>query len=794
MDKSLNKDVLDSTAIESGQSSSTDLPIPDSVAKIGTEESAALTPDQIADVKNDIQMEQQFGDQPLKAAAAGAARGASFGISDQILTSKKFGKMITGKDEALVDPQTLRELEERNQAASMIGEAGAIGAQALATGGTSLAAKAGAGAVGAAAKAGQIGEKLTESALKYIIKNTGSEKLAAQIIQKGIAKTAGSAVEGGFYGAGQLVSEDALGTSEFNAENLLSSVGTGALLGGAVGGALGSMEALVPVVKRGGKVVVEKGRQSMDSEKAAMELIGLSPSQITKLRKTSPDIAKELPEFLTKEADLGYFMPDKKLYDSVELVKDKAGESIGNILNSMEDIARISPDIVPTKKSLYTKIIKNLDDNFINPYKNIPEYSSITQSIKRLRNDYANKVAKAGDERFMPKELNELRQKLDQVIKYNKVPGTRSLTEEATVSNRALLREEIDNIASRAESKALLAEQKDLFSQLKQANKRFRISSEILPHLEGKIDKSKFLSNMDVLRGGALIGVLKDAGAIAAAAIKLNESDLARRFKVLTQIEKSNNNVASKVFNAVSQFLKPVKNAAKPTSINVLLNTTYGRKDLKGKKPESRLEAFENTANNLAKITTDSDYLQERLGINTLRLTKHAPETAVAVQNKVVNIAHFLQSKMPKDARQTGALDLKRSKWKPSSTQLAKFERYVEAAEHPLNILEDLKTGTVSPEQVETLKAVYPDLYKRIQSSVMEQVSTAENIPYSKRLQLGLLLDIPADSSLTPAVIKSLQTTFKTTEPEKEPAPTRLQSLKVNNSLQTPVEKTMTRK
>ena len=196
-------------------------------------------------------LQKQYGEglgNELKAGALGAARTLSFGGSDVALTQS-----------GLASPEALHELKERNPMSSGLGEIAGIAAPALLTGGASLEAK---GAL-AAAEAG------TEAAAPTIAKTIGktlgapmdaisgvghaAEKGVAsllpevtqaspyvqKILSKLIPKAAGSAVEGAFFGAGNLVSEDALGEKDLNAENLISHIGLGAVLGGGLGTLIG---------------------------------------------------------------------------------------------------------------------------------------------------------------------------------------------------------------------------------------------------------------------------------------------------------------------------------------------------------------------------------------------------------------------------------------------------------------------------------------------------------------------------------------------------------------------------
>lgn len=144
-------------------------------------------------------------DRPFQAGLAGAARGATFGLSDQALTK-------TG----LVEPETLRKLEEYNPTSSIVGEIGGIGA--------TLPIK-----LSPAGLAASTGQAVTRFATKE------ATSTAAKIAAKAGAAGAGSAVEGAFYGAGHVISDDALQKPEASAEDIIGQIGLSALLGGGLG-------------------------------------------------------------------------------------------------------------------------------------------------------------------------------------------------------------------------------------------------------------------------------------------------------------------------------------------------------------------------------------------------------------------------------------------------------------------------------------------------------------------------------------------------------------------------------
>lgn len=111
------------------------------------------------------------------------------------------------------------------------------------------------------------------------------------------------------------------------------------------------------------------------------------------------------------------------------------------------------------------------------------------------------------------------------------------------------------------------------------------------------------------------------------------------------------------------------------------------------------------------------------------------------------------------------------SKIPPSKDQIAKFNRALDIAEQPLLVLHHLKASTLLPDDLVTLKTVYPALYPQMVQEVMgsmtEHLSKGEEIPYRLRQSLSLFTGEALDSTLTPASIMSIQSVFLPKQPQQ---------------------------
>ena len=170
---------------------------------------------------------QEAEEKPILAAGIAGLSGLTLGISDYAL-----------KESGMFSEEELSNLREANPNISTAAEITGGLAPVLLSGGSSLGAKA--LAIAPAGIAERLGAKAATSALVGKALSKTTSEVAKQAIKVGV----GSAVEGSLFGAGRLLSEDALGDAEFNAENLLSYAGMGALTGGALGGVTGGGLAL----------------------------------------------------------------------------------------------------------------------------------------------------------------------------------------------------------------------------------------------------------------------------------------------------------------------------------------------------------------------------------------------------------------------------------------------------------------------------------------------------------------------------------------------------------------------
>ena len=105
-----------------------------------------------------------------------------------------------------------------------------------------------------------------------------------------------------------------------------------------------------------------------------------------------------------------------------------------------------------------------------------------------------------------------------------------------------------------------------------------------------------------------------------------------------------------------------------------------------------------------------------------------------------------------------------------------RFARYVSASEDPLSVLKSLEQGTITPEEVEALEVVYPELFQFTVATIVQYLPKLQrDLPYDKKVQLSILFKVPVDSSTRPEFVKSIQAMYQERNAQKQanPAPVR---------------------
>jgi hypothetical protein len=94
--------------------------------------------------------------------------------------------------------------------------------------------------------------------------------------------------------------------------------------------------------------------------------------------------------------------------------------------------------------------------------------------------------------------------------------------------------------------------------------------------------------------------------------------------------------------------------------------------------------------------------------------------------------------------------------------EMRTFARYVAAVEDPGGVEERLAAGTVTPEDAEAYRTVYPERFAALQTQILQSLPTLKKtLPYQRRLSFSIFTGVPVDPSMAPNIVAALQSQFE---------------------------------
>jgi len=137
------------------------------------------------------------------------------------------------------------------------------------------------------------------------------------------------------------------------------------------------------------------------------------------------------------------------------------------------------------------------------------------------------------------------------------------------------------------------------------------------------------------------------------------------------------------------------------------------------------------------------------------------PNLKAAMATKMTIASQYLAQHMPKDPLAGRYMSVDASGWEPSDSDLSKFHRRMAVVQDPKIAVGKIADGSVSPEEIDALQVVYPEIYNKLKAGVVTALmENGTNVPYSKRIAIGTIFGIPTDPSLEPEMVAKLQATF----------------------------------
>jgi hypothetical protein len=220
----------------------------------------------------------------------------------------------------------------------------------------------------------------------------------------------------------------------------------------------------------------------------------------------------------------------------------------------------------------------------------------------------------------------------------------------------------------------------------------------------------------------------------------------------------------------ISSISKPLlenatNSAAARGAIDYVGSVAKGDKLLSGATANLFKSGAEILPNSLVPTQTSRDMLEKSIDHNQNpnnalkiggNLGHYLPDHASAAAATATTAMGYLNNLKPKQV-QMNPLD------KPAPVDRAsqqKYNRALDIAQQPLMVLQHVKSGTLQPQDVNTLNTIYPALHKKMIEQVSENMIKAQadghQMPYHQKISAGLLLGKPLDTTNTQPAMQSI--------------------------------------
>lgn len=629
---------------------------------------------------------------PIEAAGAGLLRGQTLGLSDVLLSE-------TG----LIDKERLAGLRDEYSKISLGTEiTGAL------TG-----ALAGRGPVGAIGKLGEATAKKAGGGL--------------------IGSTLGGAAEGFVFGGAQAANNMYLEDKPFSAEAIITEMGSGALFGGALGGAVGlvggvgaklakratekGLQAANPVYKPGSEAFKRLSREITDSIDDAGKMRQAATSKIDDLAGAARGAVEAAP-FFRQADELAAMAKEAKHLDDVIAGSVLSKSSRGKLVFDQMKMANLTPDEIAqvgraaTRSEELTKKMAGLAGL---EYQPSPLIEAITEISRQEGGSFGTLIGNKA-------ELAAIAETLGVTDTSEWVADVTGSDLAGTLVNLWAGQKTMKVIGKKAGIGGLGGKQSAL-----------EAGARNLARYKTRRAASGTIGNQPAFYLGNLVGNLGRAAGGA----------------------------KERISSGVGGFIKGAtaeagRKYATPVATAILGKVRFDPNV--GETPD-KATPFKQRKAELDRAMANPDAVAERVRKKIAPIAHIDPEIGAAMLQSAMMRIEFYHAKAPKNPLEGKGL-YRVGKWEPPASEVARFARYIRAGEDPLSLLDDMAAGKVTPEAAEAVKTLYPTMYANMQFEIIEQLSepgAVEALDYSKRVQLKIFFDLPTDPTLTDEFYATMQ-------------------------------------
>lgn len=722
-----------------------------------------------------------------KTVGEGLASGATFGASDYLISQSGEENRIAAAERKELNPGIRTASEIAGAVAPMLfsGGSGTV-AKGAALAPTSLVGRAGAAA--ARATEGIVGTEATS--------------LLGRVAQKAIPMAVQGGLEGAAYGAGQTVSENALGGQDITAEKLLAGAEHGMFLGAGVGAGVGTLGVL-------GKAAADKAFKFANesslkdwfqeiADKSTLKAVGADQSQLQRLGHSAEEIQGRVSDIAetvrTAKLNNGerVFKPFKtatELGENLAKAEAEAGTRLSKVIDKIDDATHAIPDAKPD----FVSALNRVETEVAGPLRvaNVPQLTEQANLIDKTLGKIKDKVQATEamgtlDKSYKIgfKEGREIIKDLDAAIYDTKatsvgLPGLPNPRLQKLEQVRGIINDELEKAADRA---AQLTGDEALAGAY-QAEKRvwrdLHQAKQMSEKWEVRDFGNRWMSPTDymgAMQGGmaALGSGLGGLGAMASSALGGVAHNIIRE-RGQSVVAHVADRIAN--LNAISQVTAGVDQKI-AAGVAKTLRSELSRVAVQvSESPRQR--AFDKVVDKVASVASDPEKTNELVAQKIGPLATHAPGIAAASANLISGDMKYVADSMPSSVKNK---QMVAGKTRVPTAEIHRVERMIRAIEAPLTILPDIKQGRLTASAAQAVRDRRPEIVNQIKTEVATQLASSQQQPsFRVRQQLSTLLGSPVDFETSPEFKRSIQQIYQqpTQQSGGAPAPSRRPATKL---------------
>lgn len=231
------------------------------------------------------------------------------------------------------------------------------------------------------------------------------------------------------------------------------------------------------------------------------------------------------------------------------------------------------------------------------------------------------------------------------------------------------------------------------------------------------------------------------------------------------------NTVAEQSAKAAEKILEGMKRGRAsyvPLSLHTLKSTSLSAdpQPKQDEAPKTLKEAFKLREAEIRKQvmaspmgTVITPQARQSIAANLAGIRAVDPVLADRMESVAVRQVEFLARKLPPIPDTT--IRYGKSLYSPSNMQMRAWARYVAAVADPNGIEERVSRGTVTAEDTEAMREVYPARFEAYREMVLDRLQELqETLPHSKRVALSIFTGVPVDPAMEPRILAILQGNF----------------------------------